>query len=325
MLARIRRGQSIQHFETIRQPQGRNARSDFADRVAAAQRSRADRRRLEDRPRSVRTAPRRAGLESARVAPGRSAAPADDAGGRLELVARVAACRARDACRAEPRDAVARCGWLCDVAPDAGRLAHWAHSTASRNPSRAASISTYRSAPAGDAPFAEPMIVTDVMAEPMLEKQRDAYAAEGDRLAVGCSAPDRRGHVRARSAAYYRKPHHFSEVEIETARALGNLVSAAITTAELYDAQRRSREQSDLLAAATDALAGSLDYREPLRRIARAGRAADGRLVCGRSRSARTVASSGWRWPMSDSDKVERARQLQETIPARSELLLGRS
>ena len=68
--------------------------------------------------------------------------------------------------------------------------------------------------------------------------------------------------------AYYRKRHAFTEVEVETARALGNLVSAAITTAELYDAQRRSREQSDLLAAATAALAGSLDYHETLRRIA---------------------------------------------------------
>jgi PAS domain S-box-containing protein len=128
-------------------------------------------------------------------------------------------------------------------------------------------IKTYQNAPAVHVPFTDPMIAADVMAAPMLEEQRDAYAAEAivSLMAVPLRiSADMSGTL----VAYYRKPHHFSEVEIETARALGNLVSAAITTAELYDAQRRRREQSDLLAAATAVLAGSLDYHEMLRRIA---------------------------------------------------------
>ena len=128
-------------------------------------------------------------------------------------------------------------------------------------------IATFGDASAGRVPFADPMIAVDVMAEPMLEEQREAYAAEA--IVSLVAVPLRVGSdMTGTLVAYYRKPHTFSEVEIETARALGNLVSAAITTAELYDVQRRSREQSDLLAAATAALAGSLDYHETLRRIA---------------------------------------------------------
>ncbi len=128
-------------------------------------------------------------------------------------------------------------------------------------------INAYRNGPAGNVPFTDPMIAADVMAEPMLEEQRDAYAAEA--FVSLMAVPLRIGaDMSGTLVAYYRKPHHFSEVEIETARALGNLVSAAITTAELYDAQRRSRERSDLLAEATAVLAGSLDYHETLRRIA---------------------------------------------------------
>jgi PAS domain S-box-containing protein len=129
-------------------------------------------------------------------------------------------------------------------------------------------VGAYRTAHTGNGPSADPMIAVDVMSDPMLEAQRDAYA--GEAIVSLMAVPLRIGSdMSGTLVAYYRKTHHFSEVEIETARALGNLVSAAITTAELYDVQRRSREQSDLLAAATAVLSGSLDYQETLRRIAR--------------------------------------------------------
>jgi PAS domain S-box-containing protein len=128
-------------------------------------------------------------------------------------------------------------------------------------------ITTFRDTPAGRGPSRDPTVVVDVMADPMLEEQRDVYAAEA--IVSLMSVPLRIGaDTSGTLVAYYRKQHHFGEVEIETAGALGNLVSAAITTAELYDAQRRSREQSDLLAAATAVLAGSFDYHERLRRVA---------------------------------------------------------
>jgi signal transduction histidine kinase/ActR/RegA family two-component response regulator len=43
---------------------------------------------------------------------------------------------------------------------------------------------------------------------------------------------------------YYRSRHTFDDVDIETAQAIGNLSAAAITSAELYDEQRRSRDEA---------------------------------------------------------------------------------
>ncbi len=57
-------------------------------------------------------------------------------------------------------------------------------------------------------------------------------------------------------------------METQIALALGNLASAALTTAELYDAQRHNRRQSDFLAEAASVLAKSLDYRATLTRVA---------------------------------------------------------
>jgi signal transduction histidine kinase/ActR/RegA family two-component response regulator len=76
-------------------------------------------------------------------------------------------------------------------------------------------------------------------------------------------------------AFYYRAQHAFLDIEVHTARALGNLAAAAITTAELFDEQRRSRERAEranrqaaFLAEASAALASSLDYEATLRTMA---------------------------------------------------------
>ena len=83
------------------------------------------------------------------------------------------------------------------------------------------------------------------------------------------------GHGTGTLVFYYRTPHEFDEVEVQTARALGNLAAAAITSAELFEAQRRSREhaeranrQTAFLAEASAALGSSLDYEETLRTVA---------------------------------------------------------
>ena len=174
-------------------------------------------------------------------------------------------------------------------------------------------IKTYRNAAAGNALFTDPMIAVDVMEAPMLEEQRDAHAAEA--IVSLIAVPLRIGaDMSGTLVAYYRKPHHFSEVEIETARALGNLVSAAITTAELSDAQRRSREQSDLLAAATAALAGSLNYQEPLRRIVQlvVPQVAD---WCAVDLEREDGGVERVALAHVDAVKAERARQIQEKYP----------
>jgi len=74
---------------------------------------------------------------------------------------------------------------------------------------------------------------------------------------------------------YCRTPHVFSQVEVQTARAIGDLASAAVTTARLYDEQRRMREQAEranrqaaFLAEASAALAASLDYETTLKSVA---------------------------------------------------------
>jgi GAF domain-containing protein len=76
-------------------------------------------------------------------------------------------------------------------------------------------------------------------------------------------------------AFYHRQRHAFSDVEIDTARSLSDLAGAAITTAEVYEAQRRQREaaeranrQAAALAEAGAALADSLDYAATLRTVA---------------------------------------------------------
>jgi PAS domain S-box-containing protein len=115
--------------------------------------------------------------------------------------------------------------------------------------------------------FSAPFVAADVNQLSMLDEQRDAYRRENvqSMLAVPLVLS---GEGRGFIVFYNRTRREFSDVEVETARAFGNLVSAALTTAELYDAQRRSRAHSEFLANAGTLLASSLDYEETLRRVA---------------------------------------------------------
>jgi len=128
-------------------------------------------------------------------------------------------------------------------------------------------ISHYQSVAAVSLPFTEPLIADDVEQMPFLEERLAAYRSEGVKsmLAVPLAI---RGQSSGALAFYFREPHQFTEVETQIALALGNLASAAITTAELYDAQRRIRSQSDFLAEAAAVLAKSLDYHATLKRVA---------------------------------------------------------
>jgi PAS domain S-box-containing protein len=162
-------------------------------------------------------------------------------------------------------------------------------------------------------PFVDPLALSDVASLPMLDEQRAAYTAEG--IASMIAVPLRIGSdLSGTLACYYRTPRQFTEVEVETARALGNLVSAAITTAELYDAQRRSREQSDMIAEAAAALAASLDYQETLRRIVRlcVPHIAD---WCAVDLESEQGTVERLAVAHVDSVKVEKARQLQKRFP----------
>jgi PAS domain S-box-containing protein len=133
-------------------------------------------------------------------------------------------------------------------------------------------ISSYRGAAV---PFSEPLAFEDVTAAPMLEGQLTAYRDEGIRSMLVC--PLRLSANRAGTLVfYYRAQHHFSGVEVQTAQALANLAAAAMTTAELYDEQRRQREtaeaasrQAAFVAEVGAVLSQSLKYENTLAAVAR--------------------------------------------------------
>jgi len=135
-------------------------------------------------------------------------------------------------------------------------------------------VESFREEDASAVAFTEPLIVSSVADTPLLEDRARALREEGieSMMAVPLTIG---GHGTGTLVFYYRTPHEFDEVEVQTARALGNLAAAAITSAELFEAQRRSREQAEranrqtaFLAEASAALGNSLDYEETLRTVA---------------------------------------------------------
>jgi PAS domain S-box-containing protein len=122
--------------------------------------------------------------------------------------------------------------------------------------------------------FDEPLVARSVDSVPMLAERLEAYRRE--KIESMLVAPlTISGSGTGTLVFYFRTPHDFSDVEVQTARALSNVAAAAISTAELYDKQRRSREQAEranlqaaFLAEASAALASSLDYEATLRTVA---------------------------------------------------------
>ncbi len=114
----------------------------------------------------------------------------------------------------------------------------------------------------------EPLAVPDVTALAILEDRRLALDQEGIRSMLVVPVVTN-GQTTSTAVFYYRAVHHFSEPELLAARAFGNLASAALTTAELYDRQQRTRMESEFLADAGVLLANSPDYRSTLTQVAR--------------------------------------------------------
>ena len=115
--------------------------------------------------------------------------------------------------------------------------------------------------------YTEPIASEDVMADSLLAARRDAYAREG--IASMLGIPLVMDGVTAGSVVfYYRRRHPFAADEIEVARALGHLASAALRTADLHSQQALREQQALFLARAASALAASLDYHETLKTVA---------------------------------------------------------
>jgi len=118
-------------------------------------------------------------------------------------------------------------------------------------------------------------LVEDVEQAQWVHHRLDAYRAEGIRSMV--SVPLRiNNQVAGTIVFYYRSPHKFTDPETRIAGALGNLASAALGTAELYDRQAELRglaegaeRRSSFVARVGQVLASSLDYETTLVSVTR--------------------------------------------------------
>ncbi len=170
-------------------------------------------------------------------------------------------------------------------------------------------------------PFSEPFVVTEVDTEPLIADMRDAYAREG--IASFVVFPLLiRGERCGTMVFYSHKLREFRDVDVQVGAALANIAAAALTTAELYEAQRMAREAADharqqaaFLADAGTALSASLDYQATLKAVARLAvpTIADWCAVdvVGEKGALERLAVAHV-----DPQKIELARTLQEKYPA---------
>ncbi|HYO81141.1 MAG TPA: PAS domain S-box protein, partial [Bryobacteraceae bacterium] len=120
----------------------------------------------------------------------------------------------------------------------------------------------------------EPFAVEDVESFPLLQERVQFYRAEGIRSML--NIPLRiHGEVGGTLVFYDREPHRFTESEIRLGTALGNLAAAAVGTAELYERQvelrseaERAQREASFLADAGAILSSSLDYTATLAHVA---------------------------------------------------------
>ena len=135
-------------------------------------------------------------------------------------------------------------------------------------------VASFRGEEVDPLTFTEPLLVDGATETPLLKERADALRAEGIEsvMAVPLTIA---GRGSGTLVFYYRNRHSFSEVEVQTARALSNLAAAALASADLFEEQRKSRERAEranrqaaFLAEASAALGSSLDYEETLRTVA---------------------------------------------------------
>ena len=110
--------------------------------------------------------------------------------------------------------------------------------------------------------------VEDVYADPSLASFHDAYKSEG--ITSMLVLPLRlEGDNAATITFYWRTRKTFSPIDLAYSTALANLSAAALTIAELHDANNREQTRLRFLADASSALASSLDYEATLQRVAK--------------------------------------------------------
>jgi signal transduction histidine kinase len=129
------------------------------------------------------------------------------------------------------------------------------------------SLARQRSTPISALESTEPLVFADVRAVPLLDERRRALDKEGIRSMAAIPLVIA-GHYSGSLVLYYRSLHQFSGAELDTARALGQTASAALTAATLYDEQQVIRDRLAFLDRASIALAESLDLRTTAQTVA---------------------------------------------------------
>jgi signal transduction histidine kinase/ActR/RegA family two-component response regulator len=122
--------------------------------------------------------------------------------------------------------------------------------------------------------FPEPLIYEDVEAAAALGDRRDALRGEGI-VSMNVFPLTIRGERSGTMVSYSRQRRSYQDIDVKVGAALANLTAAALTTAELYEEQRRGREAADharqqatFLADLGTALSASLDYESTLKAVA---------------------------------------------------------
>jgi PAS domain S-box-containing protein len=176
-------------------------------------------------------------------------------------------------------------------------------------------------APTRQVPFAEPLVSSDVSTEPLLAHLRDAYDREGIASLIVFPLTIR-GERRGTIALYSKHARVYRDIDIQLGTAVSNLAAASLTAAELYDEQQRirvaadhARQQATFLSEASATLSASLDYETTLKAVAHMAVpsiadwcAVD--IVGDRGVLQRLAVAHV------DPEKLESARRLQEDYPA---------
>jgi PAS domain S-box-containing protein len=136
-------------------------------------------------------------------------------------------------------------------------------------------IETSPTSPVRRLNFETPIVCPDVATAPMVAHLRDEYEREGIASMVVFPLTIH-GERCATMVFYSRHRREYPDADVRVGSAVANLAAAALTTAELYEEQRKAREAADharrqaaFLADAGTALSASLDYESTLTAVSR--------------------------------------------------------